>query len=67
MCVLQNTATGYGVQANPKPSDISYIRDRYFETVYQMVNSSLTANSAPASTLRGKALPFCLDASLKPC
>lgn len=50
---VNNTATGNGVQANPKPGDISYIRDRYFETVYQMVNSSLTANSAPASTLRG--------------
>ena len=53
---LQNTATGNGVAANPKLSDIAYIRDRYFETVYAMVNSSMTSNSAPMNTLRGKLL-----------
>jgi len=52
--LLQNTATGDGVAANPKVSDVAYIRDTYFSTVYEMVNNSMTANVAPNTTLRGK-------------
>lgn len=50
---MQNTEAGNGPDAAPKVSDIAYIRDTYFSTVYQQANDAMTAN-APMSTLRGK-------------
>lgn len=59
-CLLvQNSASGDGVLAQPKVSDVAYIRDTYFSSVYEMVNNSMTANVAPNTTLRGK-LSCCL-------
>ena len=52
--VVQNSASGDGVLAQPKVSDVAYIRDTYFSSVYEMVNNSMTANVAPNTTLRGK-------------
>ena len=51
---MQNSASGDGVLAQPKVSDVAYIRDTYFSSVYEMVNNSMTANAAPNTTLRGK-------------
>jgi len=51
---LQNQASGNGVQANPKLSDISWVRDGLFRAVYAEVNKSMIATSAPKSTLRGE-------------
>lgn len=56
---LQNTAAGNGVDANPKVGDISYIRDRYFQSVYDQANTAMTATS-PMSTLRGRSLGPCV-------
>lgn len=49
---VNNTEAGNGPDANPKVGDISYIRDRYFQTVYDQAKSAMTATS-PMSTLRG--------------
>lgn len=54
---MQNTESGNGPDANPKVGDISYIRDKYFQTVYDQANSAMTATS-PMSTLRGKTPAF---------
>ena len=53
LVVLQNSLAGNGVQAAPTAAEIASTRDSYFTTVYNMVNDAQTANSAPASTLRG--------------
>ena len=53
---MQNSNSGDGVQANPKVSDVAYIRDTYFSTVYALANQSMTSNTAPMDTLRGKHL-----------
>ena len=53
LLVLQNSLAGNGVQAAPTAAEIAATRDSYFTTVYNMVNDAQTANSAPASTLRG--------------
>lgn len=50
---VNNSASGDGVLAQPKVSDVAYIRDTYFSSVYEMVNNSMTANVAPNTTLRG--------------
>lgn len=50
---MQNTESGNGPSANPKVGDISFIRDRYFQTVYNQANNAMTASS-PMSTLRGR-------------
>ena len=52
---VQNTAAGNGVSAAPKASDISYIRDTYFGTVYDEASQAMTA-TAPMSALRGELL-----------
>lgn len=52
---MQNTEAGNGPDSNPKVGDVAYIRDRYFQTVYDQANSAMTATS-PMSTLRGKKL-----------
>lgn len=54
---MQNTEAGNGPDANPKVGDISYIRDRYFQTVYDQAKSAMTATS-PMSTLRGRNPPL---------
>ena len=59
---LQNTESGNGVEANPKVGDISYIRDRYFQSVYDQATKAMTATS-PMSTLRGMDLGYCLENS----
>ena len=53
VCSLQNTLAGNGAAAAPSAEAIASVRDSYFTTVYDMVNDAQTANSAPASTLRG--------------
>lgn len=50
---VNNTLAGNGVAAAASPESIASVRDSYFTTVYNMVNDAQTANSAPASTLRG--------------
>lgn len=50
---VNNSNSGNGVQANPKASDVAYIRDTYFSTVYALANQSMTSNTAPMDTLRG--------------
>ncbi|KAL3145865.1 hypothetical protein ABBQ38_015235 [Trebouxia sp. C0009 RCD-2024] len=49
---VKNVQSGSGLAANPKPEDVSYIRDPYFTTIYDRANNAMTA-SAPTSTLRG--------------
>lgn len=51
--MLQNSLAGNGVAAAPTAAEIASTRDSYFTSVYNMVNAAQTADSAPASTLRG--------------
>ncbi|KAL3136290.1 hypothetical protein ABBQ32_007295 [Trebouxia sp. C0010 RCD-2024] len=43
---VKNANDGGGVSANPKPGDISSIRDSHFTSVYDEVNSAMTTGSA---------------------